>query len=105
MSATKANEWPPFAMTIKESVQVLPRSSAIFHAKASWAIRGWPNTIPFEQPYDEVSYHPAQQLLSYLASTDIGAHMRQYTTQMLVPKGITDAVLNRHKRGLPFSEL
>jgi hypothetical protein len=41
--ATKANEWPPFAMTIKESGQVLPHPSVIFHAKTSrgslWVVR------------------------------------------------------------------
>jgi hypothetical protein len=31
--ATKANEWPHFAMTIKESGRVLPRPSVIFHVK------------------------------------------------------------------------
>jgi hypothetical protein len=65
---TKANEWPPFAMTIKESGWILPRSSAIFHAKASWAVRVWHDTIPSEQPYNEVSYHPTQRPSSYLAS-------------------------------------
>jgi hypothetical protein len=104
-SATKANKWPPFTMTIKESVRVLPRSSPVFHAKASCAVRGWQDTIPSEQPYNEVSYCPAQQLSSYLASRGISAPMRQYTTRMLVPRGSTDAVLNRHRRGLPFSVL
>jgi hypothetical protein len=104
MRAMKENEWPPFAMTIKESVWVLPRSNAIFHAKASWAVRGWPDTIPSEQPYNEVSYRPAQRLLSYLASGGFSARMSQYTTQMLVPRVSTNAVLNRHRRGLPFSE-
>jgi hypothetical protein len=33
MRAMKANEWWPFAMTIKESGWVLPHPSAIFHAK------------------------------------------------------------------------
>jgi hypothetical protein len=40
-----------------------------------------------------------------LVSRDISARMRQYTTQMVVPRGTTDVVLNRHRRGLPFSEL
>jgi hypothetical protein len=31
--ATKANEWPPFTMTIKESGRVLPHPSVVFHAK------------------------------------------------------------------------
>jgi hypothetical protein len=31
----KENEWPPFAMTIKESGRVLPRPSAILHVKTS----------------------------------------------------------------------
>jgi hypothetical protein len=31
--ATEANEWPPFAMTIKESGRVLPHPSVVFHAK------------------------------------------------------------------------
>jgi hypothetical protein len=31
----RANEWPPFTMTIKESGPVLPRLSAVFHAKTS----------------------------------------------------------------------
>jgi hypothetical protein len=48
-------------MTIKELVQVPLRASAIFHVKASWAARGWPETIPFEQSYNEVSYHAAQR--------------------------------------------
>jgi hypothetical protein len=34
-SATKANVWPPFTMTIKESGRILPRLSAIFHVKTS----------------------------------------------------------------------
>jgi hypothetical protein len=85
MRATKANEWSPFAITIKESVQFLPRSSVVFHTKASWAVRECPDTIPSEQPYNEVSY---------LASEGISAHMCQYTTQTLVPKGSTDVVLN-----------
>jgi hypothetical protein len=93
-STTKANEWPLFAMTIKESVRILPHCSAIFHVKASWAVRGWPDTIPSEQPYNEVSYHPAQRPLSYLASGGISARMRQYTTQMLVRRGSTDVVLS-----------
>jgi hypothetical protein len=93
-SATKANEWPPFAMTIKESVWVLPRSSAIFHVKGSCAVHMWPDTIPSEQPYNEVSYHLAQRPLSYLAFGGISACMRQYTTRILVPMGSTDAVLN-----------
>jgi hypothetical protein len=76
MRATKANEWPPFTMTIKGSVWVLPRSSVVFHTKASWAVRGWPDTIPYEQPYNEVSYHPAQRPSSYLASGSFSAHMR-----------------------------
>jgi hypothetical protein len=37
-NARKANEWPPFAMSIKESVRVLRRSSAVLHMKASWAV-------------------------------------------------------------------
>jgi hypothetical protein len=104
-SAMKANEWPPFAMTIKKSVRVLPRSSAVFHVKASCAVRMWPNTIPSEQAYDEVSYRLAQRPLSYLASGGISACMRQYTTRMLVPRGSTDVVLNQHRRGLQFLEL
>jgi hypothetical protein len=82
--ATKANEWPPFAMTIKESGRVLPHSSVVFHPKASWAVRGWPDTIPSEQLYNKVSYRPAQRSSSYLVSGGISARMRQYTTQMLV---------------------
>jgi hypothetical protein len=89
--ATKANEWPPFAMTIKESVRVLPRTSAIFHMKAPCAAHGWPNTIPSEQPYNEVSYRLAQRPLSHLASGGISVYMLQYATQMLVPRGLTDA--------------
>jgi hypothetical protein len=53
-------------MTIKESGRVLPRSSAVIHAKASWAVCGWPDTIPSEQPYNKVSYRPAQQSSCYL---------------------------------------
>jgi hypothetical protein len=30
---TKENKWPPFAMTIKESGQVLPLPSVVFHVK------------------------------------------------------------------------
>jgi hypothetical protein len=97
ISTMKANEWPPFVMTIKESVRVLPRSSAVFHVKASWVVYGWPDTIPSEQLYNEVSYRPPQRPLSYLASGGISAHMRQYTTQMLVPRGSTDMIINRHK--------
>jgi hypothetical protein len=44
-SSMKANKSPSFAMTIKESVRVLPRSSAVCHAKAPWAVRGWPDTM------------------------------------------------------------
>jgi hypothetical protein len=34
-SATEANEWPPFTMTIKESGRILPHPSAVFHVKTS----------------------------------------------------------------------
>jgi hypothetical protein len=73
--ATKANEWPPFAMTIKESGRVLPHLSAIFHVKSltssPWVAR-------------TLSYRPTRQPSSYLVSGGISAHMRQYTNQMLV---------------------
>jgi hypothetical protein len=100
--ATRANEWPPFAMTIKELGRVLPCSSVIFHVKGSWVCRWWPDTIPSEQSYNEVSYHPAQWPSSYLVSGGISARMHQYTTQTLVRRGSTNAVLNRHRWGLPF---
>jgi hypothetical protein len=79
-----AHERLPFAMTIKESGRVLPRSSAVFHVKATWAVRWWPDTIPYEQPYNKVSYRLAQRPSSYLVSRGISARMRQYITQMLV---------------------
>jgi hypothetical protein len=37
MREMKANVWPPFAMTIKESGWVIPRPSVVFHAKTSRA--------------------------------------------------------------------
>jgi hypothetical protein len=69
MRATKANEWPAFAMTIKESGRILPRSSAVFHTKSSWAVRGWPDTIPSEKPFNSNASTPSL--------------LRNHTTQIL----------------------
>jgi hypothetical protein len=63
------------------------------------------HTIPSEQLYNKVSYCLAPGPSSYLASRGFSARMRQFTTQMLVPRGSTDTDLNQHRRGLPYSEL
>jgi hypothetical protein len=95
------HEWPPFALTIKES----SRAHCTLVPSSTWKPRrlsmGGPNTIPMSSmKYSGESSNSA----TVDATKFVGPHksrMCQYTTQCLLQQGTTDAVLNRHRRGLP----
>jgi hypothetical protein len=61
---------PPRVATVhdavKESGQVLPRPSAIFHAYASVTHCGWPDTISYNN-HKEVGYRPTQRHVKLLS--------------------------------------
>jgi hypothetical protein len=62
---------------------------------------GGPNTIPMPSvKYSGVSSNSATVDATKFAGPH-KSHMRQYITQCLLQQGTTDAVLNRHRRGLP----
>jgi hypothetical protein len=62
---------------------------------------GGPNTILMSS----VKYNGVSSNSAIIDATKFArphkSHMRQYTTQCLLQQGTTDAVLNRHRRGLP----
>jgi hypothetical protein len=95
------HEWPPFALTIKESSR--PHRTLV--PSSTWkprrVIRGGLNTIPMSSvKYSGVSSNSA----TVNATKFVGPHkfrVRQYTTQYLLQQGTTDAIINRHRRWLP----
>jgi hypothetical protein len=95
------HEWPPFTLTIKESSRPHRTLEPSSMRKPRWVVRGWLNTIPMSSvKYSGVSSNSA----TLEATKFVGlqkSHMYQYITQCLLQQGTTDAVLNRHRRGLP----
>jgi hypothetical protein len=95
------HEWPPFALTIKESSWAHHTLVLSYMWKPHRVVRGGSNTIPMSSmKYSGVSSNSVTVEDTKFA----GPHkscMRQYTTQCLLQQGTTDVIINRHRRGLP----
>jgi hypothetical protein len=95
------HEWPPLALTIKESSQAHRTLVLSSTWKPHRVVRGWPEHYP--NVIREVQWVSSSSA-TVEATKFVGphkSHMRQYTTQCLLQQGTPDAVLNRHRRGLP----
>ncbi len=80
----RQHEWPPFAMTIKESSWVLPHPSAIFHASVSadtsWVAQTLSHCTPMKRGKvsSNSSTHEATKFVGPHKS-----HMRQYIINLV----------------------
>jgi hypothetical protein len=95
------HEWPPFALTIKESSRAHRTLVSSSTQKPRRVVRRWPEHYP--NVIREVQWVSSNSA-TVDATKFAGPHkscMHQYTTQCLLQQGTTDTILNRHRRRLP----